>query len=318
VSEGPLRHSHRLRARSGHDHSEPVGPEADRRYLLVALALILAFMVGEIVAAVVAGSVALLADAGHMLTDAGALGASLWAVHLAARPPRGHLTFGFKRAEILSAAVNGVTLAAVGAVIFVTAIDRLIHPIHVRGGLVSIVAAVGVVVNLAATTVLARANRERLNVAGAFAHLVTDLWAFVGTFVAGVVILLTGFDRIDPIASLVVVGLMARASWQLLKKSGRILLEAAPEDFDLDEVRNHILELPYVASVHDLHVWVVTSDLPAVSAHVVVADACFANGEAPHVLDQLQACLAGHFDVEHSTFQLEPAGHVDHEAHQHD
>ncbi len=320
MSDVPHPHGHRLRARlePGHHHARAVGPEADRRYLLVALSLIVAFMVSEIVAAVVAGSVALLADAGHMLTDAGALGASLWAAHLAARPAAGPMTFGFKRAEILSAAVNGVTLAAVGAVIFVTAIDRLIHPIHVRGLLVSVVAAVGILVNLLATSVLARANRDRLNVAGAFAHMVTDLWAFIGTFVAGIVILLTGFDRIDPIASLVVVALMARAAWPLLRKSGRILLEAAPEDFDLDEVRSHILELPEVASVHDLHVWVVTSDLPAVSAHVVVSDSCFANGKAPQVLDQLQACLSGHFDVEHSTFQLEPVGHVDHEAHQHD
>jgi cobalt-zinc-cadmium efflux system protein len=320
VSEAPRPHRHRLLARpgAGHDHSHAVGPEADRRYLLIALVLIVAFMVAEIVAAVVAGSVALLADAGHMLTDAGALGASLWAAHLAARPATGPMTFGFKRAEILSAAVNGVTLAVVGAVIFVTAIDRLIHPIHVRGLLVSVVAAAGVLVNLLATSVLARANRDRLNVAGAFAHMITDLWAFIGTFVAGIVILITGFDRIDPIASLLVVALMARAAWPLLRKSGRILLEAAPEDFDLDEVRSHILELPEVASVHDLHVWVVTSDLPAVSAHVVVSDSCFANGKAPQVLDQLQACLSGHFDVEHSTFQLEPAGHVDHEAQQHD
>jgi cobalt-zinc-cadmium efflux system protein len=228
------------------------------------------------------------------------------------------MTFGFKRAEILSAAINGVTLAVVGAVLLVTAVSRLIHPVNVRGGLVVIVAAVGVAVNLAATGLLSRANRNRLNIAGAFAHLVTDLYAFVGTGIAGVVILLTGFDRIDPIASLVVVALMARASWRLLDASGRILLEAAPEDVDLEEVRSHILGLPEVTEVHDLHAWVVTSDMPALSAHVVLDDSCFDNGLAPQVLDELQACLEGHFDVAHSTFQLEPASHRAHESPQHD
>jgi cobalt-zinc-cadmium efflux system protein len=253
-----------------------------------------------------------------MLTDAGALGMSLWAARLSTRPPRGAMTFGFKRAEILSAAINGVTLAVVGAVVFVTAISRLIHPVPVRGALMTVVAAVGVVVNLAATSLLSRANRSRLNVAGAFAHLVTDLWAFIGTAIAGAVILITGFDRIDPIASLVVVAVMARASWRLLKAAGRILLEAAPEGVDLEEVRSHILDLPEVTSVHDLHAWVVTSDLPALSAHVVLDDSCFDNGLAPQVLDELQACLEGHFDVAHSTFQLEPAGHRSHESPQHD
>jgi cobalt-zinc-cadmium efflux system protein len=303
---------------AGHEHTHSLGADADGRYLLIALTLIAVFMVGEVVAAVLAGSLALLADAGHMLTDAGALGASLWALRLAARPAAGHMTFGFKRTEILSAAANGLALAVVGAVILVTAIDRLIHPIRVHGVVLTAVAGVGVAVNLVATGVLGRANRGRLNIAGAFAHLLTDLWAFLGTFVAGIIILTTGFDRADPIASILVVALMGRASWQLLKASGRVLLEAAPEDFDLDEVRSHILELPEVTSVHDLHAWVVTSDLPAVSAHIVVADACFANGRAPQVLDQLQACLAGHFDVEHSTFQLEPASHLEHESQQHD
>jgi cobalt-zinc-cadmium efflux system protein len=311
-------HHHDEQGDHGHHHHHEVGIDHDARYLIAAFILIVGFMVGEIATAVVASSLALFADAGHMLTDAAALGASLWAARLAVRPPAGAMTFGFKRAEILSAAFNGITLAVTGAVILVTAIDRLIHPIHVRGLLVTVVAAVGVVVNLAATAILARANRERLNIAGAFAHLVTDLWAFAGTVVAGIVITVTGFNRADPIASLVVVALMARASWGLLRAAGRILLEAAPEDVDLDEVRSHLLDVPEVTAVHDLHLWVVTSDLPAVSAHVVIADGCFDNGRAPQVLDQLQACLAGHFDVEHSTFQLEPASHVEHEVPQHD
>ena len=298
--------------------SGAVAARADARYLTAALALIVAFMVVEVVAAVVSSSVALLADAGHMLTDAGALGASLWALRLSDRPPAGRMTFGFKRAEILSAAANGVTLAAVGALLFATAVSRLVHPISVHGGTVTGVAAAGVAVNVAATAILARANRRRLNIAGALAHLVTDVWAFAGTAAAGIVIMITGFDRADPIASLVVVTLMARAAYGLLRASGRILLEAAPEDMDLADVRAHILGLDAVVGVHDLHVWVLNSDLPAVSAHVVVDGRCFDDGSAPRLLDQLQSCLAGHFDVEHSTFQLEPSGHADHESHQHD
>lgn len=296
----------------------PLAARADARYLTAALGLIVAFMIAEIIAAVIAGSVALLADAGHMLTDAGALGASLWALRLSERPAAGPMTFGFKRAEILSAAANGVTLAAVGLLLLATAISRLFHPVSVHGAVMTGVAAAGVVVNVAATAILARANRRRLNIAGALAHLVTDVWAFVGTAAAGLVILATGFDRADPIASLVVVSLMARAAYSLLRASGRILLEAAPEDMDLADVRAHILELDEVVAVHDLHVWVLNSDLPAVSAHVVVDGRCFADGSAPRLLDELQSCLAGHFDVEHSTFQLEPAGHVDHESPQHD
>jgi cobalt-zinc-cadmium efflux system protein len=302
----------------GHSHHGAPAGERDSRYLAVALSLILAFMVGEVTAAVLGGSVALLADAGHMLTDAGALGMSWWAAHLAGRPAGGAMTFGFKRAEILSAAGNGLTLAVVAAAVTVGAVIRLAHPVAVHGLVMTVVALVGVAVNLAATSVLARADRRSLNISGALAHLVTDIWAFAGTVVAGLVILTTGFRRADPIASLIVVGLMVRAAWSLLRASGRILLEGAPEDVDLQEVRAHILGLAEVRGVHDLHAWVVTSDLPAVSAHVVVTDECFADGSAPRLLDRLQECLAGHFDVAHSTFQLEPAGHVDHEDAQHD
>jgi cobalt-zinc-cadmium efflux system protein len=301
-----------------HGHHHRLSGEADSRYVLTALLLISGFMLAEVAVAVWAGSVALLADAGHMLTDAGALGLSYWAARVAVRPAGGVMTYGFKRAEILSAALNGLTLSVVAAGITVGAVERLLQPAKVNGLAVTVVAGVGVAVNLAATTVLARAGRQSLNIKAALAHLVTDIWAFAGTMIAGVVIITTGFRRADPIASLVVVALMVRASWSLLRASGRILLEAAPESFDLAELRAHILEIDEVASVHDLHAWVLTSDLPAVSAHVVIDDVCFADGTAPQVLDRLQSCLAGHFDVEHSTFQLEPAGHVDHEAHQHD
>jgi cobalt-zinc-cadmium efflux system protein len=183
----------------------------------------------------------------------------------------------------------------------------------VAGGAVVIVALVGVAVNILAARVLARANRSSVNVEGAYQHILTDLYGFVGTIVAGVVILTTGFDRADSIASLVVVGLMLRAAWGLLRDSGRILLQAAPDDVDLDEIRRHMLDTDHVLDVHDLHAWTVTSGQPTLSAHVVVTDECFTSGYAPRMLDQLQECLTGHFDVEHSTFQLEPASHTSHE-----
>jgi cobalt-zinc-cadmium efflux system protein len=303
---------------SFHDHSHGVQPDADRLYLSVALGLIVAFMVVEVAVALLSGSLALLADAGHMLIDAGAIGGSIWAVHLARRPASKTWSFGLKRAEILAAAVNGVTLLVVGVLVLVEAVDRLIHPVAVRGGAMVAVAVVGVAVNACATWVLSRANRRSLNVEGAFQHIVTDLYSFIGTAIAGTVIITTGWDRADPIASLFVVALVLKAAWGLLRAAGRILLEGTPEAVDLDTVRQHLGELPEVLAVHDLHAWTLTSDLPALTAHVVITDLCFRDGSAPRVLDHLQDCLANHFDVEHSTFQLEAATHADHEPGTHD
>ncbi len=296
-----------------HGHSHAITANADRRYLVIALALIVGFMIVEVIVAVVSGSLALLSDAGHMLTDAGAIAASLWAISLAARPARGIWTFGFKRAEILSAAANGITLLVISALVAVEAIHRLVDPPPVEGGPVLVVAIFGVIVNLVAVWVLAKANRSSLNVEGSFQHLLTDLYGFIATAIAGLVVLTTGFTRADAIASLIVVALMLHAAWGLLRDSGRILLEGAPEGVDLDQVRKHLLETGHVHDVHDLHVWTVTSDLPALSAHVVLDESCFHDGHAPLILDELQSCLTGHFDVEHSTFQLEPAGHAVHE-----
>ena len=295
----------------GHEHG--VSSNADRRYLLIALVLLIGFIVLEVVVAFLSGSLALLSDAGHMLSDVGAVGGSLWAIRLAARPAAGAWTYGWKRAEILSAAGNGVTLLVVSAVVAFEAIRRLIHPPGVDGGPVLVVALVGVVINILAAWVLAKANRSSLNVEAAYQHILTDLYGFIGTAIAGGIILATGYTRADSIASLVVVGLMLKAAWGLLRDSGRVLLEAAPEGMDLADLREHLLENDHVLDVHDLHVWTVTSNLPALSAHVVVQDGCFNDGHAPQMLDELQACLTGHFDVEHSTFQLEPAGHAQHE-----
>jgi cobalt-zinc-cadmium efflux system protein len=188
-----------------------------------------------------------------------------------------------------------------------------VHPVHVPGVPLVAVAGVGLLVNLAATLVLAGADRRSLNVAGAFAHVLTDAAAFAATIVAGVVVLLTGAQRADAVAALFVVMLMARSAWSLLRESGKVLLEAAPEHVDLRELRTHLLETPHVVDVHDLHVWTAGSSLPTVSVHVVVDDDCFADGRSPQLLDALQDCLVGHFDVEHSTFQLEPLTHAAHE-----
>ena len=298
---------------TSHAHQHGPGPGAGRGHLLVALALLAAFMLAEVITALLSGSLALLSDAGHMLSDVGAIGGALWAISLAARPPSGKWTYGWKRAEILSAAGNGITLLVVAGIVTAEAISRLIHPPRVDGWPVIAVAVAGIAVNVAATWVLARADRSSLNLQGAFRHVLTDLYGFIGTAIAGIVIVTTGFTRADAIASLVVVALMVKAAWELLRDSGRVLLEAAPEGMDLEQVHAHLAEVPHVLGVHDLHAWTVTSGLPVLSAHVVIEDDCFNDGHAPRLLDQLQACLAGHFDVEHSTFQLEAAAHVGHE-----
>lgn len=300
-----------------HDHHGPGrhGAEGtDQRHLAVALALIAAFMTAELAAAVLAHSLALFADAGHMLTDTGALAGALWAIRLAARPVSARWSDGLKRAEVLSAAINGITLVAVAAVILAEAIQRLVHPVSVTGPVVLAVALLGIAVNVTATWVLSRANQSSLNIEGAFQHILTDAAAFIATAVAAVVIITTGFRRADPIASLFVVALMTRAAWKLLKASGRVLLEGTPEGVDLGSVHAHLLAASdHILAVHDLHAWVVTSSLPAISAHIVVDNSCFSDGHAPQILDALQAALIGQFDVEHSTLQLELPGHTTHE-----
>jgi cobalt-zinc-cadmium efflux system protein len=313
---GETEHDHGAASHGGDahaPHSHGVSANADKRYLLIALALLTSFMVFEVITAFVADSLALLSDAGHMLSDIGALGASLWAIRLAARPASGSWTWGWKRAEILSAAGNGITLLVVSALITVEAIQRLIHPTDVSGGIVLVVAIIGVIVNIVAAGTLAKANRSSLNLEGAYQHILTDLYGFIGTMVAAILILTTGWERADAVASLLVVALMLRAAWGLLRDSGRILFEAAPSGLDLGDIREHLLATEHVIDIHDLHVWTVTSDLPALSAHVVLDDTCFQDGHAPQLLDQLQECLIGHFDVEHSTFQFEPVSHGTHE-----
>jgi len=272
-----------------------------RRPLAIALTLILGLMVAEVVAAFVAGSLALFADAGHMLTDAAALALALGAATYAGRPARGRWTFGFRRLEILAAHVNGITLLVVGVLIVYGAIRRLLNPVDVRGGLVLAVALAGIAVNLIAAALLARPSRESLNVRGAFLHVATDLAAFAGTAIAGGIILATGWNRADPVASLVVAGLIFWSSWTLLRESTRILLEVAPSE--PREVAEAMLAVPEVVEVHDLHVWTVGSGFPSVSAHVLVEP-----GSDCHAIRlQLATVLRERFDLGHSTLQVEHA-----------
>ncbi|MHB1087841.1 MAG: cation diffusion facilitator family transporter [Acidimicrobiales bacterium] len=295
-----------------HEHAV-VSRDTDMRLVLVTLILISSFLVAEFVTAVVENSLALFADSGHMLTDVAALALSAWAIHLAGKPSNIRWTFGLKRAEILAALANGVTLAAIAVFITIEAIQRLITPQHVTGSPLLVVALIGAAVNMVAAWTLAKANQSSLNVRAVSAHIMTDLYAFIGTAIAGLVILSTHWVRADSVASLFVAALMARSSWGLLRDAGRILLEAAPDELVLGDVRDHLLEVPHVLDVHDLHAWTVTSGLIALSAHVVVEDHCFSSGHAPQVLDALQECLIAHFAIEHATFQLEPTAHFNHE-----
>ena len=287
-----------------HHHGSPQqlsGSGADHGKLSIALALIVGFVAFEVAFAVLANSLALLSDAAHMLTDAIALGIAIVALRLSRRPAKGQMTFGFRRAEILAAQFNGATLLVLALLIIYEGITRLITPPHVTGSTVLVVALVGIAVNLAATWTLSGANRDSLNVEGAFQHIATDLAAFIATAVAGVVIMATGYFRADGIASLIVAAIMLRAAYGLLKASGRIFLEAAPEGLDVQAIGHAMALLPGVSEVHDLHVWEVSSGFPALSAHVLVGEA----DDCHQVRRSLEALLAERFEVEHTTLQVE-------------
>jgi cobalt-zinc-cadmium efflux system protein len=285
----------------GHGHDHAPSADADRGPLALALALIAGFMLVEVVAGVLAGSLALLSDAAHMLTDAAAIGLALVAARLAARPPGGAFTFGLRRAEILSAQVNGAVLLALALVIAVDAVQRLSDPADVDGALVLIVGGIGAAVNVAAAAALARADRRSLNVEGARMHVLADLFGSVGAMAAGLVVLLIGFDRADPIAALLVSALMLRSAWSLLRDSGRVLLEAAPRGLEVDAIGRALAEQPGVSEVHDLHVWEVTSGFPALAAHVMVPSGADCHARRR----ELQELLRQRFGIEHTTLQVE-------------
>jgi cobalt-zinc-cadmium efflux system protein len=285
-----------------HGHSHGAGAEqGDSPRLQLALALILGLMAGELVAGVLSHSLALLSDAGHMLTDAAAIGFSLLALRMAARPARGAMTFGLGRVEILSAQANGVTLLILAAFIVYEAVTRLFHPPHVHAGLILAVALAGACVNVLAAWVLAGADRRSLNVEGSFQHVLTDLYAFLGTAAAAGVILATGFQRADPIVSLLIASLMARSGISLVLASGRVFLEAAPEGLDPQLIGKALVHEPGVIEVHDLHVWEVTSGFPALSAHVLVATDC----DCHAARRTMEAMLRERFALEHTTLQVD-------------
>jgi len=299
-----------VRGTDRHGHGPAPGVSgSDARWLSGALALILAFMAGEIVAGLAAHSLALISDAAHMLTDAASIALVLITARLAARPPAGGYTYGLRRTEIMSAQANGITLVLLAAWLGYSAIRRLVTPLATSGGTVLGVALAGVAVNLAATLLIARAGgrahpgHQSLNVTGAFKHILTDLYAFAATAVAGLVIVLTGFTRADGIATLVVVVLMVHAGAGLIKESGRIFLEAAPAGLDPAAVGAGMAARRHVTEVHDLHIWEITSGMPAASAHILVAP-----GEDCHaVRADLEAFLASDYDITHATLQVDHA-----------
>ena len=285
-----------------HEHAHHL--EGDARKLALALCLIVAFMAVEVATGVVASSLALLSDAGHMLGDATAIGFSLIALRLAARPAKGALTFGFKRVEILSAQVNGMTLLILAAFILYEAVRRLFNPPQVRGGLILIVALIGILVNLAAAFTLAGANRTSLNIEGSFQHILVDLYAFIATALAGAVVLLTGFERADPLVSLFIAALMARSGFSLVKASGRVFLEAAPKGLEPLAIGQALITVPGVVEVHDLHVWEITSGFPALSAHVLVD----IDSDCHLARRDMAAMLRERFGLTHTTLQVDHTG----------
>jgi cobalt-zinc-cadmium efflux system protein len=289
-----------------HDHAHhPHGhiTTEDTRRLWLALGLILALMAGEVVAGVLADSLALLSDAAHMLTDAGALLLSLVVLRLVRRPARGNVTFGLRRAEVLSAQANGITLLVLAGLIVYGGVQRLITPPDPDGVVIVIVALAGIVVTGLATRQLALANRASLNIEGSYQHLLTDLVAFAATAVAGVLILATGFDRADPIAALLVAGFMLYAAFGLLRASGRVLLEIAPSHLDVGEVGRAMAQHPRVTEVHDLHVWEIGSGFPALSAHVLVEP----DADCHALRRELEAMLVERFELGHTTLQVDHA-----------
>jgi len=278
-----------------------VGADTDARRLTTGLALIVAFMTGEVVAGILAHSLALLSDAAHMLTDAGALLLSLVVLRLVRRPAQGNVTFGLRRMEVLSAQANGATLLVLAGLIVFGAIRNLVTPPEPGGTTMVAVALAGIVVNLAATRELAKADRSSMNIEGSFQHLLTDLYAFAATAVAGVIILTTGFDRADAVAALLVAALMLRAAVGLLRASGRVLLEIAPTGIDVDKVGLVMAAHSHVTEVHDLHVWEIGSRFPALSAHVLVE----ADADCHAIRRELEQLLEERYGIDHTTLQVD-------------
>jgi cobalt-zinc-cadmium efflux system protein len=301
----------------GHHHEEATAAHAHRGRLLAVLVLTLVVLVVEVVGGLLSGSFALVADAGHMLTDAAGIGLALGATALAARPATPARTFGWQRAEMLAALVNGLVIGAVGVGVLVGGVRRLVDPGEIEAGLMLAVALVGLAANAVGLLLLRRGQRESLNVRGAYLEVLGDALGSAAVVVAAVVVLTTGFARADGIAAVVIGLLILPRAVALLRDVAGVLLEATPAGVDLDAVRRHICGVPGVLGVHDLHAWTITSGVPVLSAHVEVPDELLARGEAGRVLEDLRRCLSGHFDVAHCTFQLEPPAETGREVRAH-
>ena len=298
-----------------HNHSHDHAAGASRGRLAVVLALVAAVLVAEVVTGLLTGSLALLADAGHMLTDTMGLVVALAAAHLSARAPTDRSTWGMRRAEVIGAALQAGMLAVVGVVVGVRAILDLIAPGDIEADGMLVMGVIGLVANIISMLVLAGGRGSSLNARAAFLEVANDALGSVGVIVAAGVVALTGWTRADAVASLVIVALIFPRAVALLRAAGRVLMDFTPEELDLAEVRRHILTVDHVEDVHDLHAWTVASDLPVMTAHVVVRDECLRDGHTAGILDSLQTCVAEHFPlpITHATFQLEPAAHREHE-----
>ena len=305
----------------GHSHSHSHAPVTatgkHRRRLVLVVAITGSVFVVQVIGGLVSGSLALLADAGHMLTDTTGLIIALIAATLAARPATPARTFGLQRVEVLAAMINGLLLTGIAVWVLVRAIERWNQPVEIASGTMLVVAVIGAAANAAGLLILRGGKDESLNLRGAYLEVLGDLLGSVMVIAAAIVITFTGYTRADSIASLLIFVMIVPRAISLLRDVVDVLLEATPRGIDLDQIRQHILEVDGVLDVHDLHAWTITSGVPVLSAHVVVETAALANGRAGEVLDRLGECLDEHFDVDHCTFQLEPEGHSAHEPMQH-
>ena len=302
---------------AGHHHGGATAARTHRGRLSVVLAITLTLFFLEVVGGLLAHSLVLLADAAHMAADSAGVGLSLLAVLWAARPASSRRTFGYQRAEILAAVFNAVLLFGLGAFIVVEAIRRIFNPANAQPGIMAVFGVLALFGNGVSLKLLARGQGKSLNVRGAYLEVLSDLLGASAVLVAAAVIAFTGFQRADPLASLLIGLLILPRTVRLLRDAVDVLLEATPKGVDLDEIREHILKTPGVLGCHDLHAWTITSGQPVLSAHVVIEAGLWHNGTAPQVLDRLDECLKDHFDTEHSTIQLEPPTHADHESELH-
>ena len=298
----------------GHDHDHA---SSNARRLVIAISIVAVFLIVEICGSLLAGSLALIADAGHMFSDLLGLVVALVALGIAARPATDRQTFGYQRAEVLGALANGLILSGVAIFVAVQGVTRLFEPSEVLGAPMLVVAGLGLLANVAVMLVLRGGSKDSIGMRGAYLEVLGDLFGSVAAIVAGVVILLTGFVQADAIASLVIAALIVPRAFSLLRDVVHVLTESVPTNMSVVEIRQHLLDAPGVVDVHDVHVWAITSGAPVFSAHIVVEQAVFAEGRTGALLDELGSCMAGHFDVEHSTFQLEPEEHAAHEEQHH-